>query len=53
MNEISRIASSSEISNEKLPSKSDVVPLEVPDSIIDAPGRGIPFESVILPVTVA
>ena len=53
MNEISRIESSSEISNEKLPSKSDVVPLDVPDSIIDAPGRGIPFESVIFPVTVA
>lgn len=29
----------------KIPSKSDVVPFEVPSSTIDAPGRGKPWLS--------
>ena len=36
---------------EKLPSKSVVVPLSVPCSIIVAPGRGTPSESTTTPVT--
>jgi hypothetical protein len=36
---------------EKLPSKSDVVPVLVPSTVIVAPGRG-PFESLTDPVIV-
>ena len=38
-------------SNEKLPSKSVIVPFEVPSSLIVAPMTGSPFASTTLPVT--
>ena len=49
--EISKSESSLSRSNEKLPSKSVVVPLVVPTSITEAPGNPFPSESETLPET--
>ena len=49
INEISKVGFSWLTDNSKLPSKSVVVPLSVPDSITEAPGKGFPSESATFP----
>ena len=52
INEASNTASSFSICIVNFPSKSEVVPFSVPTSKIDAPGRGLPSESEIVPLIV-
>jgi hypothetical protein len=51
MNETVKVTPFFETFNEKLPSKSVIVPLDVPFSITLAPGKGNPVLSTITPFT--